>query len=468
MEVTSTHDDRWGLCLRIIANNVTPQQYQTWFKPIGYAGYDEQAHQVTLVVPSIFFMDWLEEHYIRLLAAVLKRVFGEGVELQYRVVEDRTNDIKVDMVSRPEPVVDAQVRVRTVNAAVPAAEEAQFDSQLQTCYTFENFVEGASNKMPRSVACSLAENPRQQTFNPLFIYGHSGVGKTHLATAIGLRCKQKYPHMRVLYVSAYLMSQQYVDAYKENKINDFMHFYQTIDMLIVDDIQEFQGMKGSLNAFFHIFNHLRLNGKQIILTCDRPPVELQAIEERMLTRFKWGLQCEIEMPNEQLRYDILRAKLRRNGLTISDEVVRYIARHVGESVRDLEGVINSLMTQSILLGRDIDMAMAEDVVRKTVRTSREPVTIERIMRSVCDEFGVSEQEVQSGSRKANIVRARQMVMYYASKLTDMGSARIGQFVGRRSHATVLHSISQAETLIESDETMRDKAESLRRALAGRI
>ena len=468
MEVTSTHDDRWGLCLRIIANNVSPQHYQTWFKPIGFAGYDEQAHLVTLVVPSIFFMDWLESHFIKILAAVLKRVFGEGVELQYRVVEDRTNDIKVDMLSRPEPVVDAPTRVRTVTAAVPVAEEVQFDSQLQTCYTFENFVEGASNKMPRSVAYSLAENPKQQTFNPLFIYGHSGVGKTHLATAIGLRCKQLYPHMRVLYVSAYLMSQQYVDAYKENKINDFMHFYQTIDMLIVDDIQEFQGMKGSLNAFFHIFNHLRLNGKQIILTCDRPPVELQAIEDRMLSRFKWGLQCEIELPNEKLRYDILRDKMRRNGLTINDDVVRYIAQHVGESVRDLEGIINSLMSQSILLSRDIDMAMAEDVVRRTVRTSREPVTIERIMQTVCDEFGVSDQEVQSGSRKANIVRARQMVMYFASKLTSMGSARIGLFVGRRSHATVLHSISQAETLIESDETVRDRVENLRRALVGRI
>ena len=469
-------DRKWAQCLQYIANNVPPQHYTTWIVPMRCKSYDEVADEVVIELPSHFFFEYVEEHFVSVLGSALRRFFSPAVKLRYSVLQDKTNNQHLDYKSAPAAKVDKDVKVRTKDIqVVPEAIAGrtvalpELDSHLIPNLTFDSFVEGDSNKMPLAVARSIADNPDQQNFNPLFIYGRSGVGKTHLANAIGIRCKQLHPAKRVLYVSAHLFQVQYVDAQtRDNKLNDFIRFYQTIDVLIVDDVQEFQGMKGTLGTFFHIFNHLRMNGKQIILTCDRPTIELRDMEERMLTRFKWGLQCEIEQPTEQLRYNILKEKMRRDGLVISDDVVRYIAANVSDSVRDLEGIVNSLLAHSLCLAREIDVAMAEQVVRRAVRVTRQPVTIDRILQGVCDAFHVTSDDMQSSSRKAGVAHARQIAMYLTARMTDLSSTRIGMLMGKRSHATVLHSIRQAEARIMKDAQLREQVEDIRGALLSRI
>lgn len=477
MDGNPSYEQLWAQCLRIIANNVSNEQFNTWFRPVSCAGFDEEERKVTLVVPSSFVYEWIEEHYIDLLGKVLNRVFGSNVRLMYRVLKDKTHGITSDL--RSEPLVHTEGgEVRVVTRDIPQVPDSvsgrcanlpPLESHLMPNLTFESFVEGDSNKMPLAVARSIAQNPDQQNFNPLFVYGHTGVGKTHLANAIGLRCKQIHPDKRVLYVSAHLFQTQFVDAQmRDNRVNDFIRFYQTIDVLIVDDVQEFQGMKGTINAFFNIFNHLRMNGKQIILTCDRPPVELRDISDRMLSRFKWGLQCEIEQPTQQLRYNILRDKMLRDGLAINDDVIRYVADNISDSVRDLEGIINSLMAHSVCLGREIDMSMAQMVVSRAVRVERQPVTIDRIVQGVCEAFNVTNDDLMSSSRKANIAQARQIVMYLAARMTDLSSTRIGLLMGKRSHATVLHSIKQAENLMIKNPVLHNRVEDVRGALLSRV
>lgn len=470
------HENQWSQCLQIIANNVNEQQYKTWFAPIRFVSFDEKTCTVTLGVPSRFFVEWLEEHYAQLMAAVLKRVFGAGLKLMYRSLDDATHDIYTDIQSAPVANTPKRATERTADIqrlpdSIAGTSKAlpTFDSHLNPQLSFDCFIEGDSNKMPLAVARSVAENPDQQCFNPMFIYGHSGVGKTHLANAIGLLCKQLHPQKRVLYVSAHLFQVQYVNAQmRDNKLNDFIHFYQNIDLLIVDDVQEFQGMKGTLGTFFQIFNHLRMNGKQIVLTCDRPPIELRDMEERMLTRFKWGLQCEIEKPTQTLRYNILKDKIRRDGLVIADDVVRFIAKNVSDSVRDLEGIVNSLLAHSLCLGREIDKSLAEQIVKRAVRIERQPVTIDRIIQSVCGSFNVSVDDLHSSCRRADVAHARQVVMYLATRMTDLSSTKIGLLVGKRSHATVLHSVKQTEAMMVGNPALREQVEEIRGSLLSRV
>ena len=298
MEAHHTHTDtRWTECLRMIHNNLQEQQFNTWFAPIHSVTFNEERRELTLCVPSPFIYEYIEKHFVKLLSAVLKHVYGAGVSLIYKVMTDATNDISMDLEGSTAGALKAQPRV-DVNKSPRLLQE--LDSQLRPEYTFDNFVEGAANKLPRTVGLAIAQNPKQSTFNPLFIYGGSGTGKTHLVNAIGLRLKELHPELRVLYVSAHLFQVQYTDSVRNNTTNDFINFYQNIDVLIIDDVQEFV-TKATQQTFFHIFNHLHQNGRQLILTSDRPPVALQGMEERLLTRFKWGLLAELERPDVELR-----------------------------------------------------------------------------------------------------------------------------------------------------------------------
>lgn len=452
----------WEQSLTLIKGNVTEQQFNTWFKPIVLESFDEKTQTLLVQVPSPFVYEYLEENFVDLLGKVLSYTFGKGVKLTYRIVTDKSNDLVQDIPSEPAAHIDnrprthANVSPTTLDAAKPQP----IDSQLNPHLTFSNFIEGDSNKLPRSVGLSIAEHPSKTSFNPMFIFGPSGCGKTHLINAIGVRTKELYPEKRVLYVSARLFQVQYTSAVLHNTTNDFINFYQTIDVLIVDDVQEWMTAEKTQLAFFHIFNHLFKNGKRIILASDRPPVDLKGMPDRLLTRFSCGLIAELEKPNVQLCIDILESKIKRDGLKIPSDVIRFIAETANGSVRDLEGVINSLMAYSVVYNCNIDMRLAERVIKRAVKVDDHPLTIDDILETVCNHFDVSSAAVAGRSRKHEYVEARQVSMYLAQKYTKMPSARIGKLVGGRDHSTVIHSCNQVEQRMRIDAHFHDEITSI--------
>lgn len=458
----------WDNSLLLIKNSVTEQQYNTWFKPIVFESYKPSTKTLLVQVPSPFVYEYLEQNFVDLLSKVLHRNFGEGIRLTYRVVTDKEHKLSQDIEADPD---DADMAKQTREcaqqaAAQPAAPQQQedIDTQLDPKLTFNNYMEGDSNKLPRSVGLSIAEHPNTTQFNPMFIYGPSGSGKTHLVNAIGLKAKQMYPQKRVLYVSARLFQTQYTDAVLHNASNDFINFYQSIDMLIVDDIQEWAGKAKTLNTFFHIFNHLFRNGKRIILACDRPPVELKDMPDRLLTRFSCGLVCELEKPNIQLCVDILSNKIRRDGLKIPVDVISFIAQTCNGSVRDLQGAINGLLAYSIVYNSSIDIRLAERVIKRAVKVDDKPLTIDDIVETVCHHYNVTVTAVNSKSRKRDYVVARQVTMYLAQKYTKMPASRIGKLVGNRNHSTVIHSCSKVEERLKIDAGFSDELVSIENGL----
>lgn len=458
----------WDNSLLLIKDSVTEQQYNTWFKPIVFESYKPSTKTLLVQVPSPFVYEYLEQNFVDLLSKVLHRNFGEGIRLTYRVVTDKEHKLSQDIEADPDDADMAkQTRERAQQTATqPVAPQQQedIDTQLDPKLTFNNYMEGDSNKLPRSVGLSIAEHPNTTQFNPMFIYGPSGSGKTHLVNAIGLKAKQMYPQKRVLYVSARLFQTQYTDAVLHNASNDFINFYQSIDMLIVDDIQEWAGKAKTLNTFFHIFNHLFRNGKRIILACDRPPVELKDMPDRLLTRFSCGLVCELEKPNIQLCVDILSNKIRRDGLKIPVDVISFIAQTCNGSVRDLQGAINGLLAYSIVYNSSIDIRLAERVIKRAVKVDDKPLTIDDIVETVCHHYNVTVTAVNSKSRKRDYVVARQVTMYLAQKYTKMPASRIGKLVGNRDHSTVIHSCTKVEERLKIDAGFSDELVSIENGL----
>ena len=459
--IENDHVGLWNRCLRLIRDNVNEKTFKTWFEPIVPLKYEDKA--LFIGVPNPFFYEMLEGQFLNLLRAALNKEIGEGTQLMYQVLIDGTNGKTADWEgSKRSPAVPPQPTIRNANKApnpMQATAPQDLDSRLIPSYNFENFILGSSNEFSRAVGETVAKNPAK-TFNPLFLYGPSGVGKTHLTNAIGTRIKELYPEKRVLYVSAHLFQVQYTDSVRTNHFNDFINFYQTIDVLIIDDIQEFAGVTKTQNTFFHIFNHLHQNGKQLILTSDRAPVMLQGMEDRLLTRFKWGLIAELEKPDVELRKNILRNKIRRDGLNIPENVISFIAENVNESVRELEGVINSLLAQSILFKREIDMELTERIIRKAVRCENKPVTIEKIVAKVCEHFKVDESVLHTKSRRREVVQVRQVAMYFAKKHTDISASKIGHHIGNRDHATVLHACKMVKDQLAVDKEFKAEMEKI--------
>ena len=451
----------WDNCLKLIKENVTEQQYKTWFAPIVFEKYDENSRTLLVQVPSMYVYEYLEQYYVNLLSKVLTRCFGQNIQLTYRVVTDKQHGLSQQIVSEepstiePAPPTNRGNQSPTVLDAV-----SQLNPQLDIHKTFHNYIEGDSNKLPRTVGLSIAEHPGKSTFNPFFVYGPSGCGKTLLINAIGVHCKEMYPQKRVLYVSARLFQVQFTDASRKNTVNDFINFYQSIDVLIVDDVQEWATAERTVATFFHIFDHLFRLGKQIILASDRPPVDLGWLQDRMLTRFSCGLIAELEKPNVQLCIDILNAKCHRDGLKIPADVIQFIAETANGSVRDLEGVINSLLTYSIVYNTNVDMRLAERVVKRAVKIDNKPLTIDDILEKVCNHYNVSQQHVFSKSRKRDYVMVRQISMYLAQKYTKMPASRIGQLIGGRDHSTVIHSCSTVEQRLKVDKTFSAELTSI--------
>ena len=453
----------WDNCLALIRENVSEQHYNTWFKPIVFESYKPATKTLLVRVPSTFFYEYLEANFVDLLSKVLHQNFGDGIRLTYRVVVVKdapggTTPLPLDKEDASD--ISPKLRDPEQNAGAQEAQTEDIETQLDPKLTFNNYMEGESNKLPRSVGLSIAEHPNTTQFNPMFIYGPSGSGKTHLVNAIGVKAKQMYPQKRVLYVSARLFQTQYTDAILHNSSNDFINFYQSIDILIVDDIQDWAGKAKTLNTFFHIFNHLFRNGKRIILASDRPPVDLQDVPDRLLTRFSCGLVAELEKPNIQLCVDILSNKIRRDGLKISKDVITFIAQTCNGSVRDLQGAINGLLAYSIVYNSNIDIRLAERVIKRAVKVDDKPLTIDDIVEKVCMHYNVTTAAVNSKSRKREYVVARQVTMYLAQKYTKMPASRIGKLVGNRDHSTVIHSCSKVEERLKIDHEFSDEIMSI--------
>src|SRR5690554_6134679 len=465
--MNSNCTDLWNNCLNVIRDNIPEPAFNTWFAPIVPLKYEKQV--LTIQVPSQFFYEYLEDKYLDLIQQTLYREIGEGTILNYRILVETESNTAVEMrgESKKFPSIENKPNKR-VTAKVPSpfdiVETPEFDSQINSKYTFNNFFEGDSNKLARTAAEAVAISPAKTAFDPLFIHGRSGVGKTHLCHAIGSKILELYPEKKVLYLSAHLFKVQYTDATRFNTVNDFINFYQGIDILIIDDIQELSGMIKTQNTFFHIFNHLHQNNKQLIMTSDCAPMDMAGVEERLLTRFRWGLTAQLERPDKELRKRILQNKVLSDGLSIPEDVIDYIAESVTENVRDLEGIIVSLMAHSIINNREIDMSLARRVVEQSIKFEKKRITVQKIKDAVSDYYSIKKDLIQSTSRKREIVQARQVTMYFIKKHTELSLSQIGVQVGNRSHATVLHACNTVKNYYDFDKGFRSDLEEIEKIL----
>ena len=458
--MTKALKELWDECVEIIRDNISPKQFDTWFACIEPQSFDGQ--QLVIAVPSRFVFEHLEATYLHLIYKVITRVFGKDVKLSYTIQEIAGKKV-ISKPSEGNEAIQQQAKGAAmsigVNELTQTIATSDLDSRLNANYTFANFIEGDSNRLARSVGEAIAKNPAK-TFNPLFIYGPSGCGKTHLVNAIGWSIKQQHPQLRVIYLSAHLFEVQYTTAVRQNKVNDFIAFYQTIDVLIIDDVQELSGHLKTQNTFFHIFNHLHLNNKQIILTADRPTIDIVGLEERLLTRFKWGLQAEIEKPTKALCRAILSYRVKKDALPIPANVINYVAEKVNGSVRDLEGIINSLMAYSVVYKCEINMKLADQVLPRYIKVDNSPLTIADIKKGVCKHYNISETELCSQSRRQPVNQIRQTAAYLASTLTELSNMQIGDNLGGRTHATILHSIKHIKGLAETNDVFRKELDDL--------
>jgi chromosomal replication initiator protein len=472
----------WAQCLEVIKDTLGPENrnaYETWFVPI----VPLQLDGTTLIVqvPSQFFYEWLDTHYIDLLRRVIRMQLGPSGMLKYSVVMDQTIPTAPIVTTLPSqvrnavrnPLTDIPVNINKDNAReipdpfiIPGLNKQRVNSQLSPNYTLENFVEGDCNRLARSAGYAVAEKPGTTSFNPLLLHSNVGLGKTHLANAIGLKTKELHPDKVVLYVTSEQFMAQYAEAGRTGTTNDFIHFYEQIDVLIIDDIQFWSG-KGqkTQEAFFHIFNHLHQRNCQIIITSDKAPGELQGLEPRLLSRLKWGLNADLQAPDVETRKAILRQKLQNDGIEMTDDVIEYIAYNINTNVRELEGALISLIAQSTLNRKQIDMDLTRQMIDKYVQSSAREITIDYIQKVVCDYLQLPVDVIQNTSRKREIVQARQLSMYFSKKITKSSLAVIGMQCGNKDHATVLHACKQIENLRQTDRYMRAMVEELEKKLS---
>jgi chromosomal replication initiator protein len=474
--MTSTAESVWENCLEFIKDNINPQAYKTWFLPIKAVKLTDTA--LSIQVPSRFFYEWLEEHYIKLLKTALTKELGAGAKLIYAIkMENTLNGMepfteKIPSSNRSfsnSQNVDAPVRSKSPELknpfVIPGIRHVKIESQLNPSYNFDTFLEGDSNRLARSAGMAVSNKPGGTSFNPLLIFGGVGLGKTHLAHAIGVGIKENYPDKTVLYISAEKFTQQFIESVRKNNRNDFIHFYQIVDVLIVDDIQFFAGKSGTQDVFFHIFNHLHQNGKQVILTSDKKPVDMQDIEQRLLSRFKWGLSAELNHPDYETRVSIIKNKLYRDGVEMEEDIINYLADNIKTNIRELEGAIISLIAHSSFNHKDITIELAKKIVENYVKNTKREISIDQIQKVVSDYFQMDVETLQSKTRKRHIVQARQLAMYFSKKMTKASLASIGSKIGKRDHATVLHACKTVDNLASTDKQFHKYVEDLRKKLA---
>jgi chromosomal replication initiator protein len=474
MEKTS--ESVWKKCLQIIRDNVPPQNFKTWFEPIKAVKLD--GNVLTIEVPSQFFYEWLEEHYIALLRKTIHTQLGKEARLEYSIVMENASTpnsqsytVKIPGRNQAE-VKNNPVSVSVASAGsirnpfiIPGLKKVNVESQLNPNSTFENFIEGDCNRLARSAGYAVAGKPGGTSFNPLLIYGGVGMGKTHLSHSIGIEVKNQHPDKIVLYVSSEKFTNQFIDAVKNNAQNDFIHFYQMMDVLIIDDIQFFAGKEKTQDVFFHVFNHLHQTNKQLILTCDKAPVDIQGMEQRLLSRFKWGLAADLQMPDLETRIAILQKKMYLDGIDLAPEIIEYIAYSVTSNVRELEGSLVSILAQASMNKKTITLELAKQMIDKFVKNTNHEVSIDYIQKVVCDYFELEMDTLKSKTRKRNVVQARQIAMYFAKSMTKSSLSSIGAHCGGKDHATVLHACRTVNNLIETDKKFKQSVQELQKKIA---
>ena len=469
-------EEIWTNCLSVIKDNVSLQSFKTWFEPIKPLKLKDNV--LTIQVPSQFFYEWLEEHYIELLRKTIRKEISSDAKLEYSIVMENNyknaspytvkiptsnkGSIKNPSLNMPMDISSNPIKNPFI---IPGLRKVNVDSNLNQNYSFDNFVEGDCNRLARSAGYAVANKPGGTAFNPLLIYGGVGLGKTHLAHSIGLEVKNKYPNKTVLYVSSEKFTQQFIDSIKNNDTNDFIHFYQMIDVLIIDDVQFFAGKEKTQDAFFHIFNHLHQTGKQIILTSDKPPVEMQGLEQRLLSRFKWGLSADLQTPELETRIAILEKKMYNDGIDLPKEVVEYLAYSITSNIRELEGALISLIAQSSLNKKAVNLDLAKSMIDKFVKNTAKEVSIDYIQKVVCDYFDMPIELMKSKTRKREVVQARQIAMYFSKKMTKSSLANIGMNCGGKDHATVLHACRTVNNLSETDKVFKNYLDDLEKKLS---
>ena len=459
-----SYQDVWNNCLTIIRDNVTAQNFKTWFKPIKAVALEDKT--LTIQVPSQFCFEWLEKHYLTLMKKTIMREIGKDAKLEYNILLENSSDkkpyiskvpssgqadVKNNPISMPISMNSSSIRNPFI---IPGLQKININPQLNESYTFDSYIEGECNRLARSAGFAVSQNPGGTSFNPLFIYGSGGLGKTHLANAIGIEVKNNHPEKIVLYVSADKFLTQFVDAIKDNKRNDFVHFYQSIDVLIIDDVQFLCGKEKTQDVFFHIFNHLHQNKKQVILTSDKAPVDIVGMEQRLLSRFKWGLSADLQSPDLETRLAILKKKIKKDGIDIPYEVVEYIAYSITTNVRELEGALISLLAQSSLNRKEITIDLAKNMLDKFVKNTVREVSIDYIQKVVCDYFDIPIETMKSKTRKREIVQCRQLAMYFSKQMTKNSLAMIGKHCGNKDHATVLHACKTVNNLADTDKRFK--------------
>jgi len=516
-------DRAWNECLDIIRDNVSRQSFTTWFEPLEAQSLEDEdeLRKLTIQLPSRFYYEWIEEHYFSLLRKTVTRVLGPNGRLFYDVVieqedpDDPEQGASMQLPARPsgadaksspkppsapetssgspdgssssstssasspsDDAVSDEAQAQPADEpeksepeerneppvqnpfAIPGLKDTEVDNQLNDTYTFDRFIKGTCNRLARSAARSIAADPGETSFNPFLVYGGVGLGKTHLIQAIGNHVATHCPAKTVFYVSSERFTTEFVQSIQENRIGEFSTFYRQIDVLIVDDVQFFSGKEKTQEEFFHIFNALRQAGKQIVLSADRPPREIDGLEERLLSRFQWGLSADLKPPGLDTRISILRRKAEDDGIDLDEEVIEFIAQSIESNIRELEGALIRLLAHATLHQLDITLELAKEVLHDLFQEQKATLTIDDIQRIVCEHLGVSEEQMRGQTRKRDIVRARQVAMYFAKKHTQHSLKDIGLHFGGRDHSTVIHANNTVEDRMASDESFRDTVEAI--------
>ena len=460
------YSDIWQSCLSRIKEQTSEDEFVKWFKPIVPLGFDGTI--LRLRVPNETYVSHIEKHYIPFLRPIIHQVFGLKTRLRYSVPKAETTAGSHTPTAAPAPDApysnSAQPPQIKNPFVIPGIKKIVIDPQLNPNYRFDTFIEGECNRLTRSAGLAVAIDPGNTPFNPLFIYGDSGLGKTHIAQAIGMEVKQRHPDLKVLYVTTSKFQAQFQNAATKGELNDFIHFYQMIDVLIVDDIQELAGKDKTQNTFFNIFNHLHLSFKQLIITSDKPPVELKDVEQRLITRFKWGLSTQLLPPDHTTKMKIIKSKAARLGTELPDDVVEFMSENITANVREIEGAISSLIANASFLNKSITVPLAREILKAYVKYTRKEITADRICDTVCAYFGLEKEQLDSKKRTRDIALARQVAMYLCKKHTKLPLSAIGNAIGKKNHATVLHACKTINNLMETDREFRHQMDEIERKI----
>ena len=454
----------WERCLNVIKEHVNNQTFKTWFEPIKAVKLSGDI--LTIEVPNKFFYEWLEENYLQVLKKSLKEVLGSSGRLEYRfkVENHQGNSPSLDSDDDNEDAIGVSPEEIQNPFVIPGIKRVKFNPQLNNAYSLDNYIEGDCNSLARSAGKAIAKRPGETAFNPLFIYGEVGLGKTHLAQAIGNEVLKNFPNKNVLYVSTEKFTNQLIQSIRNGSVNDFINFYQLVDVLIVDDIQFLAEKQKTQEIFFNIFNHLKHCGKQIILTSDCAPNEMQGVQDRLLSRFKWGLEADLHRPDLETRIAIMEAKMAKENIDVPREVSNYICMHVKNNIRELEGVLIQLIAQATLNQREIDMVLAKEVIIRFNNNDNRELTVDLIKEMVAEHFGISVDKLGSKTRKQEIALARHLSIYFSKEYTKNSLKTIGKYFGGRDHSTILHSCKTIKDRMDTDVAFKDTVASLERRM----